>query len=90
MSAIDVGDETLHALIRHGDLVKVGPDLVFTSEQISEIESRTAELPDGFSVSQFRDNFAMTRRHAVPLLEWLDKSGWTKRVGDGRTVRRRR
>ena len=89
MSAIELSEETVHALIRKGDLVRVGPDLVFTSHQIAQIQSRVADLPDGFSVSHFRDEFGMTRRQAVPMLEWLDKSGWTKRVGDGRTVRRR-
>lgn len=89
MSAIEVGSETIHALIRGGDLVKVGPDLVFTSGQIAEIQRRITDLPDGFSVSQFKDEFGMTRRQAIPILEWLDKSGWTKRVGDARTVRPR-
>ncbi len=90
MSAIDLGGETIHALIRNGDLVKVAPDLVFTSGQIAEIQRRITDLPDGFSVSQFKDEFGMTRRQAVPMLEWLDKSGWTKRVGDGRSVRPQR
>ncbi len=90
MSAIELGDETIHALIRSGDLVKVAPDLVFTSGQIAEIQRRITDLPDGFSVSQFKDEFGMTRRQAVPMLEWLDKSGWTKRVGDGRSVRPQR
>jgi len=90
MSAIELGDETIHALIRSGDLVKVAPDLVFTSGQIAEIQRRVTDLPDGFSVSQFKDEFGMTRRQAVPMLEWLDKSGWTKRAGDGRSVRPQR
>jgi selenocysteine-specific elongation factor len=90
MSAIELGGETIHALIRSGDLVKVAPDLVFTSGQIAEIQRRITDLPDGFSVSQFKDEFGMTRRQAVPMLEWLDKSGWTKRVADGRSVRPQR
>jgi selenocysteine-specific elongation factor len=89
MSVIDLDEETIHALIRSGELVQVGPDLAFTVNQIQEVQRRIADLPDGFSVSQFKDSFGMTRRQAVPTLEWLDKSGWTKRTGDGRTVRRR-
>jgi selenocysteine-specific elongation factor len=89
MSAIDLEDEVVHALIRNGELVQVGADLVFTSNQIDEVRTRIADLPDGFSVSRFRDEFGMTRRQAVPILEWLDKSGVTKRSGDGRVVRRR-
>jgi selenocysteine-specific elongation factor len=88
MSAIDLGDETIHALIRSGNLVQIGPDLAFTSHQVDEIHRRISDLPDDFSVSQFRDEFGMTRRQAVPTLEWLDKTGWTRRTGDGRTVRR--
>jgi selenocysteine-specific elongation factor len=89
MSAIDLEDEAVHALIRNGDLVQINTDLSFTANQIDEIHTRIADLPDGFSVAQFRDEFGMTRRQAVPALEWLDKSGWTRRTGDGRTVRRR-
>jgi len=89
MSAIDLDDEVLHLLIRSGSLIPVGPDLVFTSGQIEELRTRLGELPDGFSVSQFKDEFGMARRQAVPTLEWLDKTGWTHRSGDRRTVRRR-
>lgn len=89
MSAIDLEDEAIHALLRTGDLVQIGPDLVFTANQVDEMHSRVSDLPNDFSVAQFRDEFEMTRRQAVPTLEWLDKSGWTRRTGDGRTVRRR-
>jgi selenocysteine-specific elongation factor len=89
MSAIELEGEVIHSLIRKGELVQVGTDLVFTSGQIEEVRTRTADLPDGFSVSEFKDEFGMTRRQAVPMLEWLDKSGLTKRSGDGREVRRR-
>ena len=88
MSAIDLDEELLHSLIRDGALIQIDPDLVFTAGQIDEIQNRVADLPDGFSVSRFRDEFSMTRRQAVPMLEWLDKSGWTRRSGDGRTARR--
>jgi selenocysteine-specific elongation factor len=49
---------------------------------------RLADLPDGFTVAQFRDATGITRRHAVPLLEWLDTEGVTRREGDGRALRR--
>jgi selenocysteine-specific elongation factor len=89
MRAIDLSDEVLHALIRRGDLVQVASDLVFTRTQVDEIYRQIVDLPDGFTVGQFRDSFGMTRRQAVPTLEWLDKSGWTRRSGDGRMVRYR-
>ena len=41
------------------------------------------------TVAEFRDAFGVTRRHAVPLLEWLDREGWTVRRGDLRSLRER-
>ncbi len=89
MSAIDLDDEIIHALTRSGELAQVGPDLAFTVSQIEEVQRRIADLPGGFSVSESKDSFGMTRRQAVPILEWLDKTGWTERTGNARTVRRR-
>jgi selenocysteine-specific elongation factor len=82
-----IDGELLHALLRRGDLVQIEPDLAFTETQIEEILSRVADMPDGFTVSEFKDQFGMSRRQAVPILEWLDKRGVTRRQGDRRTVR---
>ena len=38
--------------------------------------------PQGFTVSQFRESLGITRKHAVPLLEALDRRAITKRSGD--------
>jgi selenocysteine-specific elongation factor len=38
--------------------------------------------PQGFTVSQFRESLGITRKHAVPLLEALDRRAITKRFGD--------
>ncbi len=38
--------------------------------------------PNGFTVSQFRETLGITRKHAVPLLEALDRRAITKRNGD--------
>ena len=88
VSSLGLDDEVIHFLLRRGDLVRVGDDLAFTREQHAEIVARVAELPDGFTVAEFRDHFGMARRQAVPTLEWLDASGRTRRSGDGRSVRR--
>lgn len=39
---------------------------------------------DGFSVSQLRERLGITRKHAVPLAECLDKIGLTRRTQDRR------
>lgn len=38
--------------------------------------------PEGFAVSQLRESLGITRKHAVPLSECLDKVGLTRRVSD--------
>ena len=87
-SQLGLDEELLHAIVRGGDLIRVADDLVYLPTQLNEITARIAELPDGFTVSIFREHFGLTRRQAVPLLEWLDAAGWTARRGDGRTVTR--
>ncbi len=88
-SALGLDEETFHMLVRTGRLVRVGEDLVYLPAQLDEIVAGLDALGDGFTVAEFRDAFGMTRRQAVPLLEWLDREGWTSRRGDVRTVRKR-
>ena len=78
--------EAKHALIRSGDLVRIDGDLVLLADQVETITAELRSLPDGFTVAMFRDHFGLSRRHAVPLLEWLDAEGWTRRSGDERSV----
>jgi len=84
---LDLEPEVMHALIRRGDLVRVCDDLVFLPEQIEGVTGRLSTLPERFTVAEFRDAFGLSRKQAVPLLEWLDAEGWTRRRGDERTVR---
>jgi selenocysteine-specific elongation factor len=79
--------ELLHALVREGQLVRIDADLVYLPDQVETIRAALTELPGEFTVAEFRDQLGVTRRQAVPLLEWLDRQGVTRRQGDVRTVR---
>jgi hypothetical protein len=48
------------------------------------LESLWALSPQGFTVSQLREQLGITRKHAIPLSECLDKMGLTRRMGDCR------
>ncbi len=89
-SQLGLGVETFHSLLRDEQLVRIDSDLVYLPEQIDAITARLSRLPDGFTVGDFRDALEVSRRQAVPLLEWLDAGGWTTRSGDVRRVRGRR
>jgi selenocysteine-specific elongation factor len=85
---IGLDTETIHALVRRRSLVEISAEFVYLPEAIDDIVDRLATLPDGFTVAAVRDLLGITRRHAVPLLEWLDTAGITRRIGDGRVLRR--
>jgi selenocysteine-specific elongation factor len=83
-SDLGLSRELEHALIRSGDLVEVSADFLYLPEILDAIVERTRSIPDGFTVSGFRDALEITRKHAVPLVEWLDRTGITVREGDVR------
>ena len=87
-SQLGLNEELLRALERAGELVRVAEDLVYLPDQLEAIGRRLQELPPEFTVAEFRDMLGITRRQAIPLLEWYDKRGTTKRSGDVRTVNR--
>jgi selenocysteine-specific elongation factor len=37
-------------------------------------------------VGTFKDRYGVSRKFAIPLLEWLDRERVTRRVGDTRVV----
>jgi selenocysteine-specific elongation factor len=86
-SGLGVGAEIIHLKVRSGELVRVAPALVYLPEQIEELKQTMAGLPEGFTVAEFRDAASLSRKYAVPILEWSDKEGLTVRRGDRRRLR---
>lgn len=86
-SELDIDRELLHALVRDGELVRISEAFVFLPTQIDEIVAQLRHLPDGFTVSEFKDCTGLSRKYAVPFLEWTDRSGMTIRTGDTRRLR---
>jgi selenocysteine-specific elongation factor len=37
-------------------------------------------------IGAFKDRYAITRKHAIPLLEYLDRERITRRTGDRRVI----
>ena len=84
---LDIDPELLHLKIRTGELVRVSEDFVFLPSQIDHLAEVIRSLPEGFTVADFRDAAGLSRKYAVPILEWTDREGMTVRRGDGRTAR---
>ena len=48
--------------------------------------ARATDSPVTIDVATFKTKFGLTRKHAIPLLEWLDRERVTRRMGDVRIV----
>jgi selenocysteine-specific elongation factor len=76
-------------LLRDKMLVKVSEDLVFHKTAIEELLRKIcaykAKSPK-IDVSQFKELTGVSRKYAIPLLEYLDRERVTKRVGDVREI----
>jgi selenocysteine-specific elongation factor len=76
-------------LLRDKVLVKVSDDLVFHQKSLIELRQRVAALKSTTStidIARFKDMTGVTRKYAIPLLEYLDRERVTKRVGDERVI----
>lgn len=83
---LGLDEELIHALLRRGDLVAVSEDLLYLPETIAGLTESLKALPEEFSVADFRDALEISRKHAIPLLEWMDRAGVTRRSGDLRRL----
>jgi selenocysteine-specific elongation factor len=74
-----------------GQLVEIGSGLFLHAEVEHRLrETLVAEMGagQGRTVSQIRELLGTTRKYAVPLCEYLDRSGFTRREGDMRYLAR--
>jgi len=92
-SLIDAhGDALVRALIEGGSLVKVSDDFVLSVEQIDtakRIIAEAASREGPLTAARIKELLGTSRKYAIPLLEYLDASGFTQRRGDLRSVRSR-
>jgi selenocysteine-specific elongation factor len=83
--------EVLRVLDADGRVVRVSPDLYFARAAADEARARLERHcgADGtITPAAFRDLIGASRKFAIALLEWLDRTAVTVRVGDLRRLRR--
>jgi selenocysteine-specific elongation factor len=76
-------------LLRDRVLVKVNEDLVFHRDTLEQLKNdlRAHKVTStNVDVATFKDLFGITRKYAIPLLEYLDRERVTRRVGDQRVI----
>jgi len=77
-------------LVRRSELVRAG-DLLFHESAMKQLKSEIQSLKQSgvtntIDVASFKDRYNITRKYAIPLLEYLDRERVTKRVGDARKI----
>jgi selenocysteine-specific elongation factor len=80
----------LQLLMREGILVKVAEGIVFHASALADLRGKLAqckrENKSRVSVPAFKELAGVSRKYAIPLLEYLDRAGVTRRDGDERIV----
>ena len=82
-------ESMLYHLVREGELVRVRDDLIFHAaalEALVELLRERRAAGERFSVPEFKEWTETSRKHAIPLLEYLDQRRITRRVGDRREI----
>jgi selenocysteine-specific elongation factor len=76
-------------LLRDKVLIKISDELVFHSEALHglrrQLGAEKLKSPK-MNVARFKDLTGVSRKYAIPLLEYLDRERITRRVGDERVI----
>jgi len=76
-------------LLREQVLVKISDDLVFHRDALNDLRKRMAAEKTKsakIDVGRFKDLAGVSRKYAIPLLEYLDREHVTKRIGNDRLI----
>ncbi len=76
-------------LLRDKVLVKISDDLVFHRDALLDLRQRMSSektKSPKIDVGRFKDMTGVSRKYAIPLLEYLDREHVTRRVGDERVI----
>jgi selenocysteine-specific elongation factor len=76
-------------LLRDKVLIKISEDLVFHQTALLDLRQKIAAFKttaQKIDVARFKDMTGVSRKYAIPLLEYLDRERVTRRVGDERVI----
>lgn len=80
----------LQILLREKVLIKVAEDLAFHRTAVEKLRGMVSAYQqrngNRLSVPAFKELTGVTRKYAIPLLEYLDREHVTRRVGDERVI----
>ncbi|MDY0087159.1 MAG: selenocysteine-specific translation elongation factor [Coriobacteriia bacterium] len=85
-----VARKVLSRMASDGDVVRIGSDLHFDAGAVADARGKLVTHlteHENATAAQLRDVLGVSRKFAIPLLEYFDSAGLTKREGDVRVLR---
>ena len=83
-------EKILQILLRDKSLIRVTPELIFHRDALAQLCDRLSVFKktkgERISVPVFKELTGVTRKYAIPLLEYLDRERVTRRAGDERVI----
>ncbi|HEV3420314.1 MAG TPA: selenocysteine-specific translation elongation factor [Candidatus Acidoferrum sp.] len=83
-------EKLLQIQLREKVLVRVSADLIFHRDALNVLTGLLAQYKkskgDRIGVPAFKELTGITRKYAIPLLEYLDRQRQTRRAGDERVI----
>ena len=83
-------ERLLQILLREKNLVRVTAELIFHRDALAQLKGQLSAYKkskgERISVPVFKELTGITRKYAIPLLEYLDRERVTRRVGDDRVI----
>ncbi len=76
-------------LLKDGTLVQISEGMVFHKDSLSRLKESVRSCKSQrarIDVAFFKEMAGVTRKHAIPLLEWLDRERVTQRSGNERVI----
>ena len=88
--AADVAERMLALLVRQKVAVKIG-SVYFHQATLDRLKEEVRAMKQAgadarVDVASFKERYGVTRKFAIPLLEYLDRERVTRRAGEARIV----
>jgi len=83
-------EKLLQLLLRDKALVRISPEMIFHRDALAQLRTKLTSYKrvngERISIPVFKDLTGITRKYAIPLLEYLDRERVTRRQGDERVI----
>jgi len=79
-------DRLIAYLKERGELAIAGDGFLLSSDTESDFRKKLTELDGDITLARVRDITGSSRKYILPLLEYFDARGFTRRIGDKRIL----